>query len=91
MPTVRPHQTQCAGRETTRAIRAVQILAGDKDRTSFHRVGGSLSQARSRDSTEGHEHCAANMLVQSSMIKCLKPILPVRGRAGIAALGLAMI
>jgi hypothetical protein len=31
------------------------------------------------------------MLAQSSMIKCLKPILPVRVRAGIAALGLAMI
>jgi hypothetical protein len=50
------------GRETIRAIRAVQISAGDKDRSGFHRVGGSLRQARSRDSTEEHEHCTPNML-----------------------------
>ena len=50
------------GRETTRAIRAVQMSAGDKDRSRFHRVGGSLTQARSRDSTQEHEHCIANML-----------------------------
>jgi hypothetical protein len=67
------------------------MSAGDKDRTSFHRVGGSLSQARSRDSTEEHEHCVANMLAQSYMIKCLRRSCPCAGRAGIAALGLVMI
>ena len=55
-------RTHHAGQETTRAIRAVQMSAGDKDRTSLHRIGGSLTQARSRDSTQEHEHCAANML-----------------------------
>ena len=43
-------RTQCSGRETTRAIRAVRMSAGDKDGTSFRRVGGSLTQARSHDS-----------------------------------------
>jgi hypothetical protein len=55
-------ETQCAGQETTRAIRAVQMSAGDKDRSGFHRVGGSLTQARSRDSTQEHEHCSPHML-----------------------------
>jgi hypothetical protein len=53
--------TPC-GRETTRAIRAVQMSAGDKDRSGFHRLGGSLTQARSRDSTREHEHCTLHML-----------------------------
>ena len=60
------------------------MSAGDKDRTSFHRVGGSLSQARSRESTKKHEHCVANMLAQSSMIKCLRQSC-LRGRAGTSA------
>ena len=55
-------RTRCAGWETTRANRAVQMSAGDKDRTSFHHVGGSLSQVRSRESTEKHENCVRNML-----------------------------
>jgi len=38
------------------------MSAGDKDRSGFHRVGGSLTQARSRDSTQEHEHCTPNML-----------------------------
>src|SRR6267142_476986 len=55
-------RTPCAGQETTRAIWAVRMSAGDKDRPGFHRLGGSLTQGRSRDSTEEHEHCTANML-----------------------------
>jgi hypothetical protein len=38
------------------------MSAGDKDRSGFHRVGGSLTQARSRDSTQEHEHCTPDML-----------------------------
>jgi len=64
MRTHRPDQ------KTTRAIRAVWMLAGDKDRSSFHRIGGLLTQARSRGSTEEHEHCTANMQGQANMIKC---------------------
>ena len=63
-------RTHRSGRKTTRAIRAVQVSAGDKDGASFHRVGGSLTQARSRDSTEKHEHCAANMPWLGPAIKC---------------------
>ena len=37
-------RTQC-GRKMTRAIGAVQMSAGDKDRPGFHRFGGSLTQA----------------------------------------------
>jgi len=49
------------GRETTRAIRAVQMSAGDKDRTA-----STASVARSRRpdhvTQQEHEHCTANML-----------------------------
>src|ERR1700730_3746428 len=38
------------------------MSAGDKDRSGFHRVGGSLTQNRSRDPTQEHEHCMPNML-----------------------------
>src|SRR5437660_7972987 len=37
------------------------MSAGDKDRSGFHRVGGSLTQNRSRDSNQEHEHCTPNM------------------------------
>jgi hypothetical protein len=56
--------------KTTRVIRAVQILAGDKDRASFRQGGGTLTQDRSRGSTEEHEHCAPNMPMQARTIKC---------------------
>lgn len=38
------------------------MSAGDKDRSGFHRVGGSLTQARSHASAFEHEHCSPNML-----------------------------
>ena len=41
---------QC-GRKTTRAIRAVQMSAGVKDRSGFHRVGGSHRPTSSRTCT----------------------------------------
>src|SRR6266403_678285 len=38
------------------------MSAGDKDRSGFHRAGGSLTQNQSRDSNQEHEHCMPNML-----------------------------
>jgi hypothetical protein len=50
------------GRETTRAIRAVQMSAGDKDRSA-----STVLVVRSRRpdhvTQQEHEHCTANMLV----------------------------
>src|SRR6266481_4558454 len=46
------------------------MSAGDKDRSGFHRVGGSLTQGRSHVSTQEHEHCIANMLTDTPGIKC---------------------
>jgi hypothetical protein len=53
------------------------MSAGDKDRSGFHRVGGSLTQARSRDSTKEHEHCSPHMLTD----------LPGSSACGILGLG----
>ena len=51
------------GRETTRAIRAVQMSAGDKDRSA-----STVSVVRSRRpdhvAQQEHEHCTANMLAE---------------------------
>ena len=46
------------------------MSAGDKDRSGFHRVGGSLTQNQSRDPTQEHEHCMPNMLADPAGIKC---------------------
>jgi hypothetical protein len=52
------------------------MSAGDKDRSGFHRLGGSLTQARSRASTEEHEHCTRHMLADLPGIKCLRHSRP---------------
>ncbi len=77
-------RTHRSGRKTTRAIRAVRISAEDKDEASFHLVGGSLTQARSRAPFgRKHEHCNANMLARPHAIKCgTFPAAPAGVREG---------
>jgi hypothetical protein len=67
------------------------MSAGDKDRASFHRVGGSLSQARSRDSTEKHEHCVRKYARAILDYQVPAAVLPMPGRAASGALGLVII
>jgi hypothetical protein len=59
-----------SGQETTRAIRAVQVSAGDKDRSGFHRAGGTLTQGRSRVSDLGARTLHGEYADGSGWIKC---------------------
>ena len=56
-------RTHYAGQETTRAIRAVQMSAGDKDRSAST---GSVVRSRRPDhvTRQEHEHCTADMLAE---------------------------